>query len=125
MDTPLDLLLVLALYSVASARVAVLMVHDTILQPIRHRIFLRWPPEDDVALGFRYQSLGREGHPLPAGLRRDRVLMSELLTCTRCVTVWTTAMFYLAGVVFGDPIVVLVAAPIAAMYVAAWLAGQL
>lgn len=86
-------LLVIAL---ASARVSVLLVHDQILERPRDWLYRQQPPVDNPILGFDYQQRDTDGTRLPDGTIRDASLLGELFTCTRCMSVWTTAV--LAGV---------------------------
>jgi hypothetical protein len=118
---PVDVL-VLLVYAAASARVAVLVAHDTILDGLRSRFFLRFPPEDRP--GMQYQRLDRQGRVLPGGAIRPPHLLGELVSCTRCLTVWTTAAVYAVDVVAGRDATLLVTTPIAAMWAAAYLARK-
>ena len=117
-------LLVLAL---ASARIAVLLVHDLILEKPRDWIFRHWPPMDNPMEGFDYQSKDKHGNKLtgPASLQTKRrwYLFSELLTCTRCMTVWITAVAWLTLEFIPASFSGFEA--IAAMFVAAWGAKKL
>ncbi len=81
-------LLVIAL---ASARLSVLLVHDTILERPRDWLHRHRPPVDNPILGFDYQQRDTDGERLPDGVIRDASLLGELFTCTRCMSVWTTA----------------------------------
>lgn len=121
-----DLLMYLLLLSVAAARVAVLLAHDTILEPVREALFLRWPPKDNQALGMHYQRINRDGMAMPIGaFDRDWKMFSELLTCTRCLTVWTAGALYALGEIAGHGVATDVAAPIAVMGAAAWIARRM
>lgn len=115
----------LVILSMAAARVAVLIAHDTILDAPREWIFLRWPPVDNMSMGIAYQSVDRDGRVLPGGAKRDAHMISEMLTCTRCLTVWLGAVFYLVGVGYGHDVVLTVATPIAVMAAAAMIARRI
>lgn len=89
--TDLVLLLVVGL---ASARLTTLLVHDTILEPVRERIYRRMPPRDSLALGYEYQRQDTDGSYLPPGIIRDWSMFGELLSCTRCTSVWVSGALY-------------------------------
>jgi hypothetical protein len=114
--------LIMLIAALASARVAVLIVHDTILEKPRDWWFRRYPPMDNPILGFDYQSKDKAGVPLPASLRRKWYMTSELLTCTRCMTVWTTppALLLAHSGQVGRTIIIAVAA----MGIASWAAKK-
>lgn len=88
-DAPLYLHLLVIGF--AAARVAVLLVHDSILDRPRDWLHRHRPPIDNPILGFDYQQRDVDGHRLEDGTIRDPSLLGELFTCTRCVSVWTTA----------------------------------
>lgn len=122
-----DLLLILA-SALASARIAVLIVHDVIIEKQRDWFFRHFPPFDNDMLGFKYQSMDVNGDDLPLTEDGQRVFrrgwwFAELLTCTRCLTVWTTVPTYIVAseVPHGDTVV----AVIAAMAIASWVAKKL
>lgn len=111
--------------SLAAARVAVLLAHDTILAPLRERIFLRWPPQDNLMAGYAYQTMDRQGRTLPAGARRDWHMTTELLTCTRCLTVWTAGALYALGEAASRDVAMAISAPLALMATSAWIARRM
>ncbi len=120
-----DLIMYLLLLAIAAARVAVLVAHDTILVHVRERLYLRWPPMDNQALGMYYQSMDRLGRSLPAGMKREWYMATELLTCTRCLTVYTAGALYALGELAGHGVAIDVAAPIAVMGAGAWIARRM
>lgn len=107
----------------ASARIAVLLAHDVILESLRHKIFLRFPPMDNPILGFDYQQKDRGGERLEVGETRKWYMVSELLTCTRCLTVWITPAVFLSAREW--PHAMLAAQVAASMSVASWAAKKL
>lgn len=115
--------LLLLTVALASARIAVLLAHDFILESARHWFFLRYPPVDNVMLGMDYQSRDREGRNLPAGAKRDHNFFGELLTCTRCLTVWVSPPVYAAAVTSHYGLIAVQL--IAVMFLAAWGAKKL
>lgn len=121
-DAPLYLhLLVLAF---ASARVAVLLVHDNILDTPRDWLYRHFPPTDDPYTGHDYQKRDTSGRSLPPGEPiRDSAWLGDLLACTRCTSVWTSAG--LAGVyVSGIPHIKDIVAVVAVMGLASLLAKK-
>ncbi len=118
-----DALIAILIVALASARVAVLFVHDAIFDKPRDWFFRQWPPFDNPMHGYEYQSRDKEGNPLPASLKRDGHMFSELFTCTRCLTVWTTVPAYFAFEAWGWAAVVIKIA--AAMAIASWSAKKL
>lgn len=125
MATDISQIFYLLIIAMAAARVAVLIAHDSILAGPREWIFLRWPPVDNHLAGFAYQTMDKSGRTLPAGAKRDASMLSELITCTRCLTVWTGAVFYLWGEGIGHGAAATVAAPLAVMAAAAWIARRI
>lgn len=121
----MDALITLVVYAMASARIAVLIAHDTILDRPRVWFFLRFPPEDNDALGYRFQRMDRKGRMLNEMFVRPASMLGELVTCTRCLTVWVTLVIVSAGVVFGHDAVMVVAGPVAAMWLAAFFARKI
>jgi hypothetical protein len=119
------MLIEVVIYAAAAARISVLVVRDTILDRPREWFFLRYPPIDNPMLGYRYQTLDREGRVLPAGAPREASMLGELFTCTRCVTVWATGIIYLASLALGSSATLMGTAPIASMWVAAFLARRI
>lgn len=89
-DAPLYLHLLVI--SFAAARLAVLLVHDTILDRPRDWLHRHRPPVDNPILGFDYQQRDTDGTRLDDGLIRDASMLGEVFTCTRCMTVWTGAL---------------------------------
>lgn len=99
----------LLIAALATARLTSLIVHDAILEPIRHELFLLSPPEDDIEQGFTYQSVDRIGWfarlrgRLPGGLRltstklrrgvpvRRAGFLGRLVSCTHCTGIWVAA----------------------------------
>jgi hypothetical protein len=117
-----DALIILLVSALASARIAVLLAHDTILEPARGWLFRRFPPMDNLMIGMDYQSHDKEGRPLPAGAKRKWYMISELLTCTRCLTVWTTPpMVVLAWTSWPGLVIV---GMFGAMSIASWVAKK-
>lgn len=116
-DAPLILHLVVI--GLAAARLAVLLVHDTILDAPRDWLHRHHPPVDNPMLGYDYQQRDADGQRMPEGTIRDASMLGEVFTCTRCMTVWTTA---LVGAVYvsGVPYVQDATALLAAMWLAAW-----
>lgn len=107
----------------ASARLSVLLVHDNILDAPRDWLFRRFPPTDDPYTGTTYQQRDKTGRALPDGTLRDSAWLGDLLACTRCTSVWTTAA--LAGAyVSGVPHVKDVVAALAVMGLASILAKK-
>ena len=103
------LILSLLVVAFASARVAVLLAHDTILERPRDWFYRQRPPVDNPMLGFDYQQRDTDGTALPDGLIRSSSLLGELFTCTRCLTVWTTpplAFLYVSSSVGRDIVTV-------------------
>lgn len=124
MPSSIDNLIWILIAGAASARIAVLIAHDTILDRPRTWMFLRFPPEDNDRLGFRYQRLDRDGRNLPGGAIRNPSMIGELISCTRCLTVWTTLGFVCTRWIFGHDLTMMLATPIAAMWVAAFMARK-
>lgn len=125
---PFDSLVWVVSIGLASARVTVLAVSDTITTGLRERIYLRWPPQDNPRMGFEYQQMDRQGEYLPMSATRDWSMFGELLSCSRCVSVWVTGALYLltanqAGLrgSVAQHIVWL----LAAMWVSAWGASKI
>lgn len=116
------------LIGLASARLSVLVVDDYILEPVRHRIFLKFPPKDVPQWGFEYQQMDANGYELPEGIIRPHSWLGELLSCNRCVSVWATAGVYVFaaayGVVDGTVPEHLVSA-VAATWLASWGAHEI
>ena len=89
----------LIILSLASARIAVLVVHDTILEPARVWFYRRFPPMDNPMHGYDYQTRDKDGEkivgPGSTGTVRKWYWFSELTTCTRCMTVWITMVAWM------------------------------
>lgn len=119
----LHFILLLTLVALASARVAVLLVHDVILDKPRDWFFRQFPPYNNPMLGYNYQSLSKQGVEIPASLTRKAYLFSELLTCTRCLTVWTSVPIYFAAKEWDWAYEA--TAIVAVMAVACWVAKKL
>ena len=113
----------LVILALASARLAVLVAHDVILEKPRVWLYRRFPPMDNPMHGYEYQRYDREGRVLPAGATRKWYMISELSTCTRCLTVWIVMVFYFAlnfiPAAFGG------LEALAAMAIASWGAKRL
>lgn len=118
-----ELVVTLIVAALASARIAVLIVHDTILDVPRDWFFRHFPPHDNMQLGFDYQARDKHGTRMPVSLRRRAWWFSELMTCTRCFTVWTTPPIYFLAVHSHAAFVGV--GIIAAMSVASYVAGEL
>lgn len=88
-DAPLYLHLLVIGF--AAARIAVLLVHDTILDRPRDWLHRHRPPLDNPILGFTYQQRDTDGSMLDDGEIREPSMLGEVFTCTRCMSVWTTA----------------------------------
>lgn len=94
----IDVLVLLVIAGLATARITTLVVHDAILEPLRNRVFLLSPPPNDFDRGFLWQDIARPSlrrwltlaKPMPTtGDDRRRVgLVGKLLSCDRCVAVW-------------------------------------
>jgi len=123
MTRDIDLILLLTITALASARIAVLLVHDVILDGPRTWFFRRFPPMNNPMIGYEYQSKDIKGMALPASLTRDWYLFSELLTCTRCLTVWTSVPIYFAARQWDWAYET--TAVIAVMAIASWVAKKL
>lgn len=85
--------LVLLIAALAVARFTNLIVHDSILEPIRHTIFLWSPPYDDVERGFAYQNSYQQGKSYKT-VPRDPGFFGQLLACQYCVGVWVAILAY-------------------------------
>lgn len=119
----LHLAYVLIVSALAAGRIAVILVHDFILDKPRTWFFRHVPPMDNLMEGYDYQSKDKDGNPLPASLKRDWHMIAELFTCTRCLTVWATgATFAIAAT---SDIGLTAMEVIAAMGIAAWFAAKL
>lgn len=82
-----DVLIFIVLAGLATARITTLIVTDSILEPLRERVFLWSPPPDDATIGRMYEHLtGKESGWIGTGL-----------ACHRCVGVWVT-LAIVAGV---------------------------
>jgi hypothetical protein len=109
-DAPLYLHLLVM--SFAAARLAVLLVHDTILDRPRDWLHRHRPPFDNPLLGFDYQQRDVRGDRMPEGTVRDPSLLGELFTCTRCMSVWTAstvALVYASDIPYAREAVAVVA----------------
>lgn len=127
----MELVFAAILAALAIARLTTLIVHDTILDRLRHEVFLLSPPPDDLDRGFLYQqwsrvpfrhrrpfrrSTGQSGVSGTFTIRRGvpprrTGVIGTLLSCDRCVGLWVTL-----GVLGGY-----VAFPVAAFYIVAVL----
>lgn len=104
-----DALIIILILGLGTARATALITLDDITEPLRDRIFHRYPPEDNDARGWYYQSY-REALPnerrkleqlgLPAwktrweydgNQTRDPSFIGRLLGCHKCVGVWVAA----------------------------------
>lgn len=115
---------ILLIVSLASARVAVLIAHDAILERPREWWYLKFPPYDNPALGYDYQHRDpKTAVLLPMGAVRKPYLFSELLTCTRCLTVWTSIPIYAAATMTYSGL--MITELLACMAIASWAAKKL
>lgn len=114
---------VLVVAALAAARIAVLVAQDVILEKPRDWWFRRFPPMDNPMLGYDYQTKDKTGKTLPASCRRKWYMVSELMTCTRCLTVWITIVLWLTLEFIPASFSGLEA--IAAMTIASWAAKKL
>jgi hypothetical protein len=118
----MELVLAAVLTALAIARLTTLIVHDTILDRVRHELFLLSPPPDDFDRGYLYQqwdrvpwhrrrSIGRVAtHRRRQGLPPRRPgFLGSLLSCDRCVGVWVTLGVLGAWTTYPEPTLVLVA----------------
>lgn len=109
-DAPLYLVLLVLAF--AAARIAVLLVHDTILDAPRDWLHRHFPPLDDPIRGLDYQQRDKAGVHIKDGELRRGSMLGELFTCTRCLSVWTTALVagvWISGVPYAQEAVALVA----------------
>lgn len=116
------------LLGLAAARVTVLLVEDTILQPLRNKIYLRFPPKDAPNWGFEYQRMDTDGQYLPMGVIRDWSMFGELLSCGRCTSVWVTGALFIAAATSGPLAgtqVELLLEMLSAMWISSWGAANL
>lgn len=116
-------LITLLVAALASARFAVLLVHDTILDGPRNWFFRHWPPHDNMQLGYDFQMRDKDGVRMPMSQRRKAHTFSEVLTCTRCFTVWSTPPAYFLAAHSHQAFVAV--GIVAAMAVASYVAAQL
>jgi len=99
----------------AVARLTALIVDDSILEPLRHRIFLLSPPAADGDLEF-YRHVDRRGIRLGSykTISEPRKLgfLGRLVSCPYCVGVWIAAAALLGHHLspeWTDPIIVVAA----------------
>lgn len=93
----------LILAGLATARITSLIVHDSILEGVRHRIFQLSPPPDDIENGFGYQQVTWRGHRRNGRVPRRPGFVGSLLSCTHCVGVWVAAAALAALHWYHDP----------------------
>lgn len=118
----LDALVIIVILGFGTARMTALIVLDDITEGIRDRIFHRFPPEDNDARGWYYQSyrpatederkrISKTGAPAwkarweyDGTQVRSPSFIGRLLSCHKCVGVWVasanTGLFYAAPAVF-------------------------
>ena len=101
--TDVPTLTTIILAALAVARITTLIVHDAILEPLRHELFVLSPPHDDLERGLGYQSSDRVPYRKRIGKRHYSVTLrrgkpprragfvGQLLSCTQCVGVWVAA----------------------------------
>lgn len=105
----LDALIIILILGLGTARATALITLDDITEPLRDRIFHRFPPEDNDARGWYYQSyrpaISSERRKLkelglPAwktrweydgNQTREASFIGRLLGCHKCVGVWVAA----------------------------------
>lgn len=120
-----SLVLAALLIGLAGARIATLLVHDTILDAPRDWLYRHFPPFDNPMTGHDYQQRDVNGRKLPEGAPlRDGSMLGELFTCTRCTSVWTTALVGVAWYFAGDEVRYALAV-VAAMWLGAYGAKKL
>lgn len=93
----------LILVGLATARITSLIVNDSILEAVRHRVFLLSPPPDDIERGFGYQQVTWRGHRRNGRPARRAGFVGSLLSCTHCVGVWVAAATLAALHWYSDP----------------------
>lgn len=95
--------------ALAATRLTLLVTRDTITEPIRHIIFMHFPPPDNQRHGWEYQRWYRAGKERRKDLKklgglswlerrfvewdheepiRDPSFLGSLLSCPDCVGVW-------------------------------------
>ena len=84
-------LIAIVIGGLATARLATLVVYDTILEPVRSRVY-RWSPPDDI----RHRTDAN-------GVLRDAGWVGTGLSCHRCVGVWIAAALAVSYHVWPDP----------------------
>ena len=100
-------LLHLVIAALAVARITSLIVDDSILEPIRHRVFLWSPPYDNPHRGYAYQQIEaryKQGKPHRPG-PREAGYVGQLLSCTHCMGVWVAGIVYLAVEYLDSPLI--------------------
>lgn len=102
--------------ALAIARLTLIIIRDDIFQPIRHIIFLSFPPENSDRMGYYYQNYLRStkeerNHPrltLTVGKNwferrwisdeapiRNASFIGKLLSCPDCLGVWVATGYLL------------------------------
>lgn len=131
----------LLLLALAAARITILVTRDSILEPIRHRIFLLSPPPDNARRGWEYQrmiratrkerNLARQAGESRADSRwiagseveRKPGFIGSLLSCPDCAGIWVGAGVAVAW--WSAPAVTeLVAVPLALALAASYIARR-
>lgn len=105
----LDTLIAILILGLGTARATALITLDDITEPLRDRIFHRFPPEDNDARGWYYQSYRRASAAESRKMKsiglpdwktrweydgnqtRDPAFIGRLLGCHKCVGVWVAA----------------------------------
>lgn len=112
----IEALLLIVLLGLGTARAAAIIAIDEISEPIRDRIFMRFPPEDNADKGWFYQCFDKADKEERAEQRqwdkswrhrwihrgdviRDPTFIGKLLGCHKCVAIWVaagnTALYFL------------------------------
>lgn len=112
----MELLVGLLALGLAVARITALIVFDAITEPIRHRIFLLFPPQPAISGEelSHYAMMDRHEQPLEPEAYRDEHKVGVLFSCFHCVGVWV-AGFVWAAVVYAPEWLVLPVVAVAAL----------
>lgn len=103
-----EALLVALLLGLGTARAAAIIAIDEISSPIRERIFMRFPPEDNDHMGWYYRCYEKADDDEVAeqsqwdkswkrkwyqrgDVVRDATFIGKLLGCHKCAAVWVAA----------------------------------